>query len=368
MQPTDNLWPRFTRPDYTQGMAAKIREVPLPRKLRFMEVCGTHTVNIARFGLRNLLGRAVEMVSGPGCPVCVTHGADIDLALELAREKGVTVATFGDVMGVPGSDGSLWTEKARGRDIRVVYSPRAALDMARRERGKQVVFLAFGFETTIPAVLLTLERAMAEKIPNFSLLAFHKRTPPAVRALLAGKDCKIDGFILPGHVSTVIGRRAWDFIDEDFSLPAVIAGFDAADILSGIHELLKMTAGKPRVLNAYRRAVTEEGNPRALHLLETYLELFAASWRGLGVIPDSGLKLKEEFHPFDAAKRFGLTPQKAAAPRGCICGDILKGKSFPSDCPLFAGTCRPDQAVGPCMVSSEGACGAYYKYGRRVLP
>ncbi len=369
MQRTENLWDTFKEPAYTAEMTAKIRETVLPRKLRFMEVCGTHTVNFARFGLQNLLGENLEMVSGPGCPVCVTDTADIDLALELCRQKDVIVTTFGDVVKVPGSRSTLWAEKAQGRDVRVVYSPQAALDLARMEPQRQVVFLAFGFETTIPVILLALERARAEKIANFSLLAFHKTTPPAIRALLTDKACHIDGLLLPGHVSTVIGRRTWGFVEKEFSVPAVIAGFYAMDILSGIHLLLQMVKEeKPQVLNGYKRAVPEAGNSRALHLMAKYLEPFPATWRGLGRIPESGLQLKKEFRSFDAADRFGLSLPEALPSRECICGDILKGKRRPFDCPLFAAACRPQHPVGPCMVSSEGACGAYYQYEGRTVP
>ena len=365
----EKVWGRLQEPVISAGMMTSIREAASGERYRFMEVCGTHTVNIARFGLRTLLRDSLELISGPGCPICVTEPGDMDLAMELCRQDEVVLTTFGDVMKVPGTRGSLLEEKARGGDIRVVYSPQAAVDIAVREENRQVVFVAIGFETTIPVILLALERVVMEDISNFSLLVLQKTTPPAVRALLADKESRIDGFLLPGHVSTIIGRQAWDFIHKEFSLPAVVAGFDAMDILLGLHQLTRMRREKrPQVLNNYRRAVAEAGNPKAMQLMAAYLEPYASQWRGLGRIPASGLQLKEPFRHFDAAERFNLFRQETPSPPGCLCGEILKGKRRPFDCPLFAVDCTPHQAVGPCMVSSEGACGAYYQYERGAIP
>jgi hydrogenase expression/formation protein HypD len=365
----EKVWERLRAQAVSTGMMAKIRETASGEGYRFMEVCGTHTVNIARFGLRAFLQDSLELISGPGCPVCVTEPGDIDLAIELCRRDQVILTTFGDVMKVPGSRGSLLEEKAGGQDIRVIYSPQAAVDMAASEGKRQVVFVAIGFETTIPVILVALERAVTDNIANFSLLVLQKTTPPAVRALLTDKESRIEGLLLPGHVSTIIGRQAWDFIREDFSLPAVVAGFDAMDILTGLYQLARMRQDKkPQVLNNYQRAVPEKGNPKALQLMTTYLEPYDGRWRGLGCIPGSGLKLKEPFRQYDAIERFNLSRREAPLPVGCLCGEILKGKKRPLDCPLFADRCTPLRAVGPCMVSSEGACGAYFQYERGGIP
>ncbi len=362
----ENLWNKLKEFKYAEEMVAKIKG-SAGQGLKLMEVCGTHTMNVSRFGLRKIFQGSLELVSGPGCPVCVTDLSEIDIALELCRQDKVTVATFGDMVKVPGSHSTLWEEKSRGRDVRVVYSPYDALEIARREKEREVVFLAVGFETTIPVILLTLEKAHQEKIRNFSILVLHKATPPAVKGLLQDENTAIDGFILPGHVSSIIGRKSWDFISRDYSLPAVVTGFDVMDILSGIHKLCLMAKeGKPMVLNDYKRGVLENGNPKALALIEKYLEPFPAMWRGIGEIPDSGLYLKKDYQEYDALKRFDLTLPETVYPKGCICGEILKGRKKPFDCPLFSTACSPIRAIGPCMVSSEGACAAYYQYEREV--
>lgn len=334
------------------------------RDFAFMEVCGTHTMAVARFGLRKLLPANVRLISGPGCPVCVTPKEYVDHAVALARKPGVVVATFGDMMRVPGSSADLLRLQAEGADVRVVYSAREALAFARAEVNRKVVFLAVGFETTAPTVAATVREARVAGADNFFVLAAHKLIPPAMRALCESGDVALDGFLCPAHVSAIIGARAYDFIPRDYRLACAVAGFEPVDILQGIYLLLKQCAdGERRVDNQYSRVVKREGNPRAQEVQAEVFEVCESRWRGLGDLPASGLALRGEFAAFDAARALEVEPEETLPDRGCICGAVLTGAKVPADCSLFGDACTPARPVGPCMVSSEGSCAAAFKYG-----
>jgi hydrogenase expression/formation protein HypD len=334
------------------------------REFAFMEVCGTHTMAVARFGLRKLLPANVRLISGPGCPVCVTPKEYVDHAVALAREPGVVVATFGDMMRVPGSSADLLRLQAEGADVRVVYSPREALAFARAEPARKVVFLAVGFETTAPTVAATVREAKAAEVGNFFVLVAHKLIPPAMRALCESGDVALDGFLCPAHVSAIIGARAYDFIPRDYGLACAVAGFEPVDILQGIYLLLRQYAdGERRVDNQYSRVVKAEGNVRAREVQDELFEACDSRWRGLGDLPGSGLALRDEYAAFDAARALEVEPEETVPDRGCICGAVLTGAKVPADCALFGDDCTPARPVGPCMVSSEGSCAAAYKYG-----
>jgi hydrogenase expression/formation protein HypD len=331
----------------------------------FMEVCGTHTMAIFRHGLRRVMPENLRLVSGPGCPVCVTPNGTIDRAIALCRIPGVVIATFGDMVRVPGSSSSLELEQTRGARVRVVYSPLDAVKMAEAQPGAQVVFLGVGFETTAPTVAAAILEARKRGLRNFSVLVAHKTMPQAMRALVASGDVALDGFLCPGHVSTIIGSEPYRFLAEEFGKACVIAGFEPLDIVEAIWMLVKQVKqGRPRVEIQYRRAVRPEGNPKALETLHRVFEPCDAEWRGLGWIPGSGLRLREEFREFDAEHRFPLEVEPPRQQAGCRCGDVLKGTVEPEACPLFAKVCTPETPVGPCMVSSEGTCAAVFRYGR----
>ncbi|MFH1150245.1 MAG: hydrogenase formation protein HypD [Actinomycetota bacterium] len=351
----------FRDPGPLKALVAKIGE--LPGSVTLMEVCGTHTMAISKAGLRQVLSPGVELVSGPGCPVCVTAVADIDRAVALAHMPGVMLATFGDMMKVPGTSGSLAGAAARGAQVRVVYSPLEALVLARENPGLDVVLLGVGFETTAPAVAATVRKAYAEGLCNFYALSLHKLVPPALRALAGLPGFHVDGFILPGHVSVVIGGEAYRFLVDEFSIPCVITGFEAADVLQAIYRLKSMKKSGPALENEYSRAVRPEGNPRALSVMWEVFEPADAEWRGLGSIPGSGLALKERYRDLDAGSWEVSRPEPGGL-GGCRCGDILCGRIRPVECPLFGVSCTPDSPVGPCMVSTEGTCAAYYLYER----
>ncbi|MDD8027885.1 MAG: hydrogenase formation protein HypD [Acidobacteriota bacterium] len=348
--------------------AARLRPAAGP-SCRLMEVCGTHTMAVHRSGLKSRLRDAgIDLVAGPGCPVCITPNDIHEAALGLVMEReNLILSAFGDMTRVPTRRGSLQSAApARGSSVRVVYSPRESLDLARRHPDKEVVFFGAGFETTIPAIALTARRAALEKIGNYSVLTALWLIPPPLRAILQAKDARISGFLYPGHVSAVIGPQAYEFVPREFGIPGAIAGFEPADILLGIVSILEqMAAGRPRVDNTYGRVVSPDGNPLARAAMAEILDEKDAVWRGLGRIARSGLKLREEYAAQDAERRFGLVLGEAAAdPPGCRCGDVLKGIVEPPGCGLFGRACRPDLPQGPCMVSYEGACLAFYKYGR----
>jgi hydrogenase expression/formation protein HypD len=335
------------------------------KPLKLMEVCGTHTVEIFRHGIRDIIPRNIMLLSGPGCPVCVTSVHDVDMAIAIAKKPGVILATFGDMMRVPGGKGSMLDARSEGADIRVLYSPLDALSLARKEQDREVVFFATGFETTSPLIAGTIAHAQEAGIRNFFVYAAHKLVPPALKALLDSPDVSVDGFILPGHVSTIIGRKPYEFVATQYKKPSVITGFEAAEIIEGILMIVRQIAQKRAEIEIqYRTVVREEGNPRAVELLEKYFEPADAYWRGIGVIPGSGLALKKQYAAFDANRKFNPQVTEAAEPELCSCGDILRGVKVPSECPLFGTACTPEAPVGPCMVSTEGSCAAYYKYGQ----
>ncbi|MEC4684396.1 MAG: hydrogenase formation protein HypD [Nitrospirota bacterium] len=333
------------------------------RPVRLMEVCGTHTVAIFRHGIRTILPEGIMLLSGPGCPVCVTSIEDIDNAVKIAKKPGVIFTTFGDMLRVPGSRKNLQEARAEGADIRVIYSPMDALAIAGENPDRSVVFFATGFETTSPSVAATLCEADRKGINNFHIYPNHKLVPPALRALLGDERVKVDGFILPGHVSTIIGRSPYEFISRDYKKPSVIAGFEARDILETIAMLLaQLIKRESRVDIQYVSAVRAEGNPRAISLIETCFMPVDAQWRGIGTIAESGLSLREEFRHRDASKLFDIEAESMPDIRGCACGDVLMGIKIPTDCSLYGKKCTPESPVGACMVSTEGSCSAYYRY------
>ncbi|MFH0810951.1 MAG: hydrogenase formation protein HypD [Pseudomonadota bacterium] len=352
----------YRDPEAARRLAARIR-ADSRRPVRLMEVCGTHTVGIFRHGIRNLLPETVTLISGPGCPVCVTSTTEIDQAISLAGQ-GCTVATFGDLMRVPGSRGtSLSLRKAEGADVRVVYSAFEALKLALAAPSRPVVLLAVGFETTAPTVAATLKEARRLGVKNFSIFCAHKTVPPALEALLRPGDLKIDGFICPGHVTSIIGIDPYRPLAAAHGTPCVVAGFEPVDILQTVLRLVQLIeAGRPEVEVQYRRGVAPQGNPRALATMWEVFEAVEARWRGLGSIPGSGLAPRADYRAFDAAARYDLSVPEATEPKGCACGDVLRGIITPPQCPLFGRRCDPRNPVGPCMVSSEGTCAAYYNY------
>jgi len=333
------------------------------RPIRLMEFCGTHTVSIFKHGIRQLLPPTIEMLSGPGCPVCVTANADLDWAIAVAREPEVILTTFGDMLRVPGSRSSLEKAKAEGAKVRVVYSTLDALQIARDNPDRPVVFLGIGFETTAPTIAASVLQAEAEGVSNYYILSMHKLTPPATKAILDSGESHLDGIIGPGHVTTVIGSQSWEFLPRDYGLSCVIAGFEPLDILQGIYTLVDgIEAAQPEVTNVYSRSVRPEGNETALEYMYRVFEVCAADWRGMGEVPASGLKLRERYHQFDARERFAVDPGPSVEPPGCLCGDVIRGAKTPPECSLYGKVCTPHHPVGPCMVSSEGTCGAYYLY------
>ena len=332
--------------------------------LRLMEVCGTHTIAIFRSGIRSVLTDAVDLISGPGCPVCVTPAGEIDRAIALSRRQEVILATFGDLMRVPGSSSSLQQERAEGSAIRVILSPLDAVQIAQENPDRTVVFFAVGFETTSPAIAATVKEAQRQGCANFYLLSCQRLVPPALRALLSAGKVNIDGFILPGHVSVIIGKAPYLFVADEFGIPGVITGFEPLDILEGIYMLLRQKKeGRAGIEIQYSRAVKEEGNQLAREIMGEVFVPADACWRGLGWISQSGLILREEFAAMDAARAFDLPYVEASDPQGCLCSEVLQGLRRPPDCPLFGTRCTPVEPVGACMVSSEGNCAAYYKYG-----
>jgi hydrogenase expression/formation protein HypD len=342
----------------------------LNRPVRIMEVCGTHTMTIHRYGLKTLLEKAgVDMVSGPGCPVCITpnevHEACIDL---VTKKENTVLASFGDMTRVPTKKGSLQTTvPAPSSRIKIVYSPDEALTLAKGNPTKEVVFFGVGFETTIPAIAVTVKRAAQEEVPNFSTLAALWLIPPALRAILEAGETAVAGFLYPGHVSAIIGLEPYRFIAEEFGVPGAVAGFEPNDILLGISAILdQIRAGKPGVHLEYGRVVNPRGNPVAQAVMEEMLEPRDAFWRGLGRLPRSGLALRESYRAYDARAKhsLGISEESGDLP-GCRCGEVLRGLISPPQCPLFAKRCGPDSPFGPCMVSFEGACFIYHKYGLR---
>jgi hydrogenase expression/formation protein HypD len=334
------------------------------RPLKLMEVCGTHTVEIFRHGIRDVIPKSITLLSGPGCPVCVTSVRDVDAAIAISRVPGVILTTFGDMMRVPGGKESLLEARSLGADVRVLYSPLDSLALAKKEPQREVVFFGTGFETTSPLIAGSIAHAEQEGIRNISVYAAFKLVPPALTALLDSPDVQVDGFILPGHVSTIIGTRPYEFVAAKYKKPSVVTGFEAKEIVEGILMIVRQIAQKRASVEIqYASVVKKEGNPRAVALLATYFEPADAYWRGIGVIPRSGLKLRERYVSFDAQIKFNPPLSDGAEPELCSCGDILRGVKIPTECALFGTGCTPEAPVGPCMVSTEGSCAAYYKYG-----
>jgi len=348
-------------------MADNIRRMAqqLRHPVNFMEVCGTHTMSIYQYGIRSLLPDTVHLVSGPGCPVCVTPVGYIDNALACTVDTGTIVATFGDMLRVPGSSSSLMEQRALGADVRIVYSPLDAVALAKDHPQKKIIFLGVGFETTAPAVAASILEAARLGLSNYSVLAAHKTMPKPMEILSADPELNLSGYLCPAHVSTVIGGIAYQPLAENYHIPCVVTGFEPADVMQGIEMLLaQVLKGESRVEIQYRRAVTWEGNPKARAILERVFIPCDATWRGLGVLPDSGLSIRPQLSMFDAAKVLGLQEVGGVENTACRCGEVLKGKMDPFDCPLFGEVCTPEEPVGACMVSSEGTCAAAYRYGR----
>ena len=349
----------MTQADELLRLAADLRAEARP-DLTFMEVCGTHTMAIARYGLRELLPDGMRLVSGPGCPVCVTAIADLDRVVALARLPEVTMATFGDLIRVPASRTTLAAERAAGADVRVVYSARDAVQIAADEPGRQVVFAGIGFETTAPTIAASLLEARARGLANFSVLSMHKTMPPPLKALLELGETPISGFLLPGHVSVITGTACYEFLARDYGVAGVVAGFEPLDVLRALLRLVRQT--RPAIEIEYGRAVRPEGNVVARRLMERVFAPSDADWRGLGVIPGSGLALRPEYADADAALRFPVDLEPPHEPAGCRCGEVLRGVTDPAACALFGARCTPEDPVGACMVSSEGACAARYRF------
>jgi hydrogenase expression/formation protein HypD len=348
--------------EISQKLIKKIKSIS-KNKVRLMEVCGTHTVSIFRSGIRSILPETISLLSGPGCPVCVTDQAEIDAFIELARIDDVIIATFGDLMRVPGTKSSLQKESADGRDIRVVYSTFDALEIAKKYPDKNVVFLGVGFETTAPTIAAAIYSAAGTDITNFSVISAHKLVPPALEALMALKEVRIDGFILPGHVSVIIGLKAYQPFFDHHQVPCVVSGFEPVDILQAVALLVEMIESRsPGLDNVYTRAVTVGGNTKAQEMLDEIFEPADVCWRGIGMIPQSGLKIREQFSALNAQELFDVHVVDAQTPKGCACGEILIGTKTPPECALYKKACTPMDPVGPCMVSTEGTCAAYYKY------
>ena len=353
----------FKDPELAKGLIGSINAWAPEGGATLMEVCGTHTVAIARNGIRALMPEGVRLASGPGCPVCVTSNHDIDKVIALARVPQVIITTFGDMTRVPGSTSSLLAEQAAGRDVRIVYSPLDALSIAQENPDRQVVFVGVGFETTTPLVAMAVKRAKAAGLKNFSVYGAHKNMPGALEAIINDPQLKVDALILPGHVSTIIGVEPYRFLAQKYGIPGVITGFEPVDVLQGIAMIMRqLHEGRAAIEIAYARGVMEEGNPVAMAAIDEVFETCTATWRGLGEIPGSGYRVRDEFAEFDAMRRFAPEIEPTVEHKGCRCGDVLRGIMAPSECPLFRKVCTPENPVGPCMVSSEGSCAAYFRY------
>lgn len=352
----------FRNKEAAKNIINSINKETGDKQITFMEVCGTHTMSIARFGIREVLPDNIRLISGPGCPVCVTPNHYIDHAVALSRREEVIITTFGDMMKVPGSSSNLEKEHIKGNDIRIVGSTLEALHIAQENSEKKVIFLGVGFETTVPTVAASLMQAKSEHITNYSVLCAHKTMPEAMKALSTG-DVNIDIFICPGHVSTVIGTQFYYPLVEDYGIGCVVSGFESLDILQSILMGIKQVVQNDlKVENQYTRAVKPEGNPQARSIIYEVFEPTRAEWRGLGAIPNSGLAIKKDYLGWNAEEQFQVEVEPTKEPKGCICGQILQGKKIPPQCNHFGKSCVPDNPIGPCMVSTEGTCAAYFKY------
>ena len=357
----------FRDPALGRALSAQILSLVEPgRHYKLMEVCGGHTHTIYKYGIDDLLPENVELVHGPGCPVCVIPMGRVDDGIAIAGREGVIFACFGDMMRVPGSRGTLLEAKAAGADVRVVYSPLDALRLAKANPERDVVFFAIGFETTAPSTALTLKRARAEGVENFLCMCSHVTIVPPLRALLDSPGFELDGFVGPGHVATIVGLRPFEFVAAEYGRPFVASGFEPLDVLQSIEMILRqLAAGRAAVENQYTRVVPYEGNPAALRALEEVFELRPEfEWRGMGTIPESALRIADEYAELDAERRYPVPGERVADPRECQCGEVLKGAIKPWECRVFGTSCTPEHAIGACMVSPEGACAAYYNFGR----
>ena len=333
------------------------------KPIKVMEFCGGHTHAILRYGIRQLVPETVDMRSGPGCPVCVTATTDVDEAIAVAHLPDVIMTTFGDMMRVPGSYSSLQQAKAEGADVRVVYSTADAVEIARANPQKSIIFIGIGFETTAPTMAVSILKARREMIRNFYVLSLYKLTPPVMKVLLDSGEVKLDGIVCPGHVSVIIGSHPYEFIPRDYGVACVISGFEPLDILLCIDKLVEqIEEGVPKVEIAYQRGVKPEGNGEARQLMDDVFEIGEANWRGIGIVPQSGLEVRGRYEQFDAHKAFSVSLKPPREPKGCRCGDVIRGTTIPLECELFGEVCTPESPVGPCMVSGEGACAAYYQY------
>lgn len=356
---------QFKKPEGADSILRKINDYNGP-KLRIMEICGTHTMAIAKSGLKTLLRQEIELISGPGCPVCVTPQDRIDSVLSLCARDEVIIATYGDMLRVPGTkpDASLQQIKALGGRVEIVYSAMDSVELAQNNPNAQVVFLGIGFETTTPSTAVAVKTAADAGLSNYSVFSMHKLCEPILRTLIEQPDFDVDAFICPGNVSIILGEQGFEFLGRDYGIPAVIAGFESGDILAAVYQILQMKEmNNPALVNEYIRAVTKRGNEVAQQLIHQYFEPCSDLWRGIGVVPGSGLRFREEYSKYDAVQKFHIELKDTNAEASCECGEILKGKQSPADCRLFGTACTPERPIGPCMVSSEGACSARYKYG-----
>ncbi|MGD8191320.1 hydrogenase formation protein HypD [Brevibacillus ginsengisoli] len=367
----NNFLQSFSNPQLSRGLLRKIKETAAAyiqthgRAPVVMEVCGSHTVALAKTGVKQALEGEVTFIPGPGCPVCVTDQSDIDQMIRIADEPDTIVCTFGDMLRVPGSRGSLFSRRSAGRDIRMVYNPMEAVSIAKEHQDKRVVLLAIGFETTMPIHAIAIQAAVEEQISNLSFWTSAKLVPPIMTVLLTSGETTIDGFLLPGHASIVLGKQAFHQILDPFQVPGVVVGFEPVQLLAGIYRLMtRLNEGEYAIDNEYPMVVSDEGNQHALNIMNKYFEPCDTAWRGIGVIPDSGLAMREEYAAWDAKKVFHDLPQEPVRKTACRCGEILRGVAKPTDCPLYAKACTPQNPIGPCMVSDEGACGAHYQYMR----
>ena len=354
----------FRDPSIAKAIITRIHQLAdrIEGSIRIMEVCGTHSMTVLRYGLRDVLPGNVQLVSGPGCPVCVTPDPYIDVACRYASD-GFIVATFGDMVRVPGAHSNLLREKSMGAEVRIVYSPLDALSLAVENPRKQVTFLAVGFETTAPGVAATVLQAKERGQDNFGIFTAHKLIPPAMSMLVQDAEVHVDGFLCPGHVSVVTGVRVYEFLAHEYGIPCVVAGFEALDVLEGVRMILfQLVKGKALVENEYSRAVAEDGNTRACTLVDKVFEVADSTWRGFGVIPESGLQVRSNYAQWDTALCHPRSLVEVSRETGCRCGDVLRGVIEPVECALFGSTCVPSHPIGPCMVSSEGVCSIHYRF------
>jgi len=353
----------YRAPELINQVAARIREIAPNRSINLMEVCGGHTITIFKYGLKKLIPDNLNLISGPGCPVCVTDTGFIDRALVLAKLPNIIITTFGDMLRVPGSRTNLLTAKAEGADVRICYSPIEGLEIAKNNPSKEIVFLGIGFETTAPTTAAAILTAARNSIRNFAVLSTHKTMPRAMQTLLDAGEIALHGFICPGHVTTITGPEIYQFIAADYKIPCVVAGFEPLDMLEAIFLLIKQIAEqRAEVENQYRRAVKPGGNRKALETMADVFEPCDSTWRGLGNIPASGLRIRDKFQDWDAGRKFRIEIPSSKPSPGCICGDIMRGVKIPPDCQLFGKICTPDNPQGACMVSAEGTCATYFTY------